>query len=253
VDLIGACSKRRDLADSLVSAVQQLRKAQARPSGPASSVRSAQSPRQWRVGDRLSEVDTAQLVAAFTAGTSKRKLAERYGISESSVKRLIRQHGASKPSRGLAIADMQNADGAALLQGLAEPGGCWLTGFDDMSSPTVSGRSEEMPGCSGPLRMGQPAGHMPLTVGKSAGQPPWRRFGTSRALALYSYPTIDLGRGVQPPKRAAARVRQLPPLALGSRPRSPCVALTASAWPRVHEYGLTGRYYVAVTAVDDHF
>jgi transposase-like protein len=71
-------------------------------SGPTHSVRSAPlSTRQWRVGDRLSEADTEQLVAAFTAGTSKRKLAERYGISESSVKRLIRQHGASKPSNGL--------------------------------------------------------------------------------------------------------------------------------------------------------
>lgn len=25
-----------------------------------------------------------------------------------------------------------------------------------------------MPGCSGPMRMGRPAGHMPLTVGESA-------------------------------------------------------------------------------------
>ena len=102
VDLIGSYSNRQDLADTLVSAVTQLRKAQARPGEQVSSVRSAQSPRGWRVGDRLSAADTEQLVAAFTAGTSKRKLAERYGISESSVKRLIRQYRASKPSRGLA-------------------------------------------------------------------------------------------------------------------------------------------------------
>ena len=38
---------------------------------------------------------------AFTAGTWKRSLAERYGISESNVKRLIRQHGVSKPPGGL--------------------------------------------------------------------------------------------------------------------------------------------------------
>jgi hypothetical protein len=38
---------------------------------------------------------------SFTAGTSKRKPAERYGISESGVKRLIRQHGVSKRSSGL--------------------------------------------------------------------------------------------------------------------------------------------------------
>jgi hypothetical protein len=83
---------------SWISAVRQLRKAQARPNEPASSVRSARSPREWRVGDRLSEADTERLVTDFTAGTSKRKLAEQYGISESSIKRLIRQHGASKPA-----------------------------------------------------------------------------------------------------------------------------------------------------------
>lgn len=98
---MGSYSNRQDLTDALVSAVQQLRKAQAATGEPAFSVRSAQSPRQWRVGDRLSEADAERLVADFATGTSKRKLAERYGISESSVKRLIRQHGASKPSRGL--------------------------------------------------------------------------------------------------------------------------------------------------------
>jgi uncharacterized protein (DUF2235 family) len=102
VDLIRAYSNRRDVADALVSTVQQLRQAQAQGSGTTNSVRSTPlSTRQWRVGDRMSEADTEQLVAAFTAGTSKRKLAERYGISESSVKRLVRQHGASKPSSGL--------------------------------------------------------------------------------------------------------------------------------------------------------
>lgn len=39
-----------------------------------------QITRQWRVEDRLSEADMERLITAFTAGTSKRKLAERYGI-----------------------------------------------------------------------------------------------------------------------------------------------------------------------------
>jgi hypothetical protein len=101
VELIAAYSKRRDRSDALVSPVRQLRQAQERSNGTAFSVRSTQASSQWRVGDRLSETDTARLIAAFTAGTSKRKLAERYAISESSVKRLIRQHGASKLSSGL--------------------------------------------------------------------------------------------------------------------------------------------------------
>ena len=101
VDLIAAYSKRRDLADALVSSVQQLRQAEAQIGEPAFSVRSTQTFSRWRVNDRLSQADMERLVTAFTAGTSKRKLAERYGISESSVKRLIRRHGASKPSSGL--------------------------------------------------------------------------------------------------------------------------------------------------------
>jgi hypothetical protein len=101
VDLITAYSKRRDLADTLVRTVQQLRSAQAQTSQRAYSVSSTQITRQWRVEDRLSEADMERLITAFTAGTSKQKPAERYGISESSVKRLIRQHRAVKPSCGL--------------------------------------------------------------------------------------------------------------------------------------------------------
>jgi hypothetical protein len=97
---MGAYSKRLDLADALVSVAQQLQQAQT--GEPARSVRSApRSTRQWRVNARLSQADTEQLIAAFISGTSKRKLAERYDISESSVKRLIRQHAVSKPSSGL--------------------------------------------------------------------------------------------------------------------------------------------------------
>jgi FixJ family two-component response regulator len=95
---MGAYSKRLDLADALVSAVRRLQQAQAQTSESAHSMRSTLSHRQWRVGDRLSGADTEQLIAAFRAGTPKRMLAERYGISESSVKRLIRQHGTSKLS-----------------------------------------------------------------------------------------------------------------------------------------------------------
>lgn len=103
MDLIGSYSNRQDLADALVSAVQQLRKAQEQPIEPALSVRSAKSPGQWRIGDRLSEADLEQLLAAFTAGMSKKKLAERYGISRGSVRRLIERYGASKVSSGLSF------------------------------------------------------------------------------------------------------------------------------------------------------
>jgi DNA invertase Pin-like site-specific DNA recombinase len=98
---MGPYLNRQDLADALVSAVTQLLQAQKRTGGTAFSVRSTRTSSQRRVDDRLSEADRQRLIAAFTAGTSKRKLADRYGISESSVKRLIRQRGASKPSSRL--------------------------------------------------------------------------------------------------------------------------------------------------------
>jgi len=97
---------RSDLADSLLSAVRQLRQEQGQGGGSVDSVRSAPlSDRRWRVVDRLDKDDIEALVAAFAAGTSKRELAERHGISESSVKRLVRQHGASKLSSELLCAN----------------------------------------------------------------------------------------------------------------------------------------------------
>jgi DNA-directed RNA polymerase specialized sigma24 family protein len=53
----------------------------------------------FRVTDRLTTEAEQTLVAGFMAGTSKRELAEQYGISESSVKRLLRRHGATRPRR----------------------------------------------------------------------------------------------------------------------------------------------------------
>jgi hypothetical protein len=40
---------------------------------------------------RLTEAEMAELVASFRAGTPKYVLAERYGISPSSVKRILKQ------------------------------------------------------------------------------------------------------------------------------------------------------------------
>ena len=45
----------------------------------------------WQVSDRLSTEDIETLLQAFRAGTPKWQLAEMYGISLTSVKRLVRQ------------------------------------------------------------------------------------------------------------------------------------------------------------------
>lgn len=63
------------------------------PSCPASPPR-----RKWRIKNRLSEQEIAELIAAFQAGTPKRELATKYGIGWQSVKNILRAHGAKKPS-----------------------------------------------------------------------------------------------------------------------------------------------------------
>jgi hypothetical protein len=56
---------------------------------------SAASPlsarRRWRLVDRLGEQVIRELLTESRAGTPQRELAERYGISVSSVKRILRQ------------------------------------------------------------------------------------------------------------------------------------------------------------------
>jgi hypothetical protein len=48
--------------------------------------------RRWRLVDRLGEQIILEIVRSSHAGTTHRALAERYGISLSSVKRVLRRH-----------------------------------------------------------------------------------------------------------------------------------------------------------------
>lgn len=52
----------------------------------------------WRTADRLTPEQEAEMVGCFMAGTPKAALAAKYGISESSVKRLLRRNGAKRTS-----------------------------------------------------------------------------------------------------------------------------------------------------------
>lgn len=54
------------------------------------------APRPWLVSECLSPMDVKTLVASYLAGSSSRALAEQYGIGQTSVKRLLREHGARK-------------------------------------------------------------------------------------------------------------------------------------------------------------
>jgi hypothetical protein len=57
------------------------------------SVRSDQTPRLWRVSDRLDEADLGKLISCYRSGTTARELAEWFSIGKSSVKRLLRARG----------------------------------------------------------------------------------------------------------------------------------------------------------------
>ena len=70
----------------------------AAPSAPPAPP-SYQSPHRWRLRDRLSEQDIADLIAAFKAGTPKHILAKRYGVNKRSLKKLLREEGVKRRSR----------------------------------------------------------------------------------------------------------------------------------------------------------
>lgn len=94
VDLVSRYSKRDDLAFELEHARQQL--AGARETGSSEQRHSVQSA--GRVGkphglqDRLSDADRKKIVLAFEAGELRVDIAERCGISVSSVARVLRKH-----------------------------------------------------------------------------------------------------------------------------------------------------------------
>jgi DNA-directed RNA polymerase specialized sigma24 family protein len=94
VGLVRAYSKRPELLEELNQATRRLARAlDADPLGEPVSVRSTgRVGRVWALNDRLSEADMQAIVQKFRAGTPKQELAEQYGISLSSIKRLLRRH-----------------------------------------------------------------------------------------------------------------------------------------------------------------
>ena len=97
MELLRRYSNRDDLLKPLVSVLERITEE------PPSKEEEAQlvSPdrptlRAWQVSDRLSPTVIKTLVASYLAGSTIRVLAEQYGISTTSVKRLLRKHRARK-------------------------------------------------------------------------------------------------------------------------------------------------------------
>jgi 2,4-dienoyl-CoA reductase-like NADH-dependent reductase (Old Yellow Enzyme family) len=67
------------------------------PAKSEPAIPSYHKPR-WRIRDRLSKQDIADIVAAFKHGTAKHVLAERYGINLRSLKKLLREESVKRKS-----------------------------------------------------------------------------------------------------------------------------------------------------------
>jgi methylphosphotriester-DNA--protein-cysteine methyltransferase len=63
----------------------------------SSSSSPARATRPWRLVDRLGEQIIIELVAGKRSGATKRVLAERYGVSPSGVKRILKAHTGLNP------------------------------------------------------------------------------------------------------------------------------------------------------------
>jgi hypothetical protein len=54
--------------------------------------------RRWKIRDRFSEDEIAEMVSAFKAGTPKHVLAKRYDMNLRSLKKLLREEGVKRKS-----------------------------------------------------------------------------------------------------------------------------------------------------------
>lgn len=98
VELVRRYSNRPDLQERLAEAkLRASARAGQEPDSHAVTV-GGRAPGVWRVQDRLTDDDVQRLIHEFLAGTSKRVLAERYAVSFSTVKNILRKHGVRRPN-----------------------------------------------------------------------------------------------------------------------------------------------------------
>jgi DNA invertase Pin-like site-specific DNA recombinase len=98
VGLVRAYSKRPDLLEHLDRTARPLAQAGLKPTKRRSVSSTGRVDRIWRTSDKLTADDEGEIVRLFMIGTAKTALARKYAISESSVKRLLRKHGARRTS-----------------------------------------------------------------------------------------------------------------------------------------------------------
>jgi DNA invertase Pin-like site-specific DNA recombinase len=94
VDLLASYSNHHDLSRRIGALLMDI-EADDQRNAPGVPAR----PRSWSLRDRLSAQDVQELVDLFMAGISKAQLATKFGISLTSVKRLLRQQGVRRGAK----------------------------------------------------------------------------------------------------------------------------------------------------------
>jgi hypothetical protein len=89
VEVLRRYSNRLDLLNPMLEVLRRIREGDQRdePGVQSSGSGTGSAP----VRDRLSEKDLSEIVDRFRAGIPKHKLATEYGMSQSTMKRLLRQ------------------------------------------------------------------------------------------------------------------------------------------------------------------
>lgn len=93
VELVRRYSNRADLQERLAEARLRASQPSEDESGSQQMAVSGRVSGTWRVRDRLTDADVQCLIGEFLAGTPKRVLADRYAVSFSTVKNILRRHG----------------------------------------------------------------------------------------------------------------------------------------------------------------
>ncbi|WP_414940139.1 resolvase [Amycolatopsis sp. cmx-11-51] len=95
MELCRRYSNRQDLVNPLVNVLNKIQNGSSDANDDLVTVNGTQSD-VWRIADRLSPSDIESLVESYRTGGTLKAVAERYGVSVATVKRLAREHGVRK-------------------------------------------------------------------------------------------------------------------------------------------------------------